>query len=103
MRLFREEGQSAKTTQRDQFQKMLRFCKDRNHAVGYIVVYDLSRFARNMLDQLHTEKELLNAGVRLESVMEPTDGSAFGRLTATLSLLGINTTTKLERSELSLV
>lgn len=79
MRLFREEGQSAKTTKRDEFQKMLRFCKDRNHAIGYIVVYDLSRFARNMLDQLSTEKELTLAGVRVVSVMEPTEDSAFGR------------------------
>jgi hypothetical protein len=32
-----------------------------------------------MLDQLSTEKDLLEAGVRVESVMEPTDDSAVGR------------------------
>ena len=65
LRVFREEGQSAKTTRRDEFQRMLRFCKDPKSAVGRIVVYDLSRFARNMLDQLFTEKELKDVGIRL--------------------------------------
>ena len=80
VRLFREEGQSAKSTRRDEFQLMLRFCKDKKNAVGYIIVYDLSRFARNMLDQLSTEKDLLESGVRLVSVLEPTEDSAAGRL-----------------------
>jgi DNA invertase Pin-like site-specific DNA recombinase len=79
LRVFREEGQSAKTTLRDKFQQMLRYCKDVKNAVGYIVVYDLSRFSRNMLDQLATEKNLREAGIRLESVMEPTDDTAVGR------------------------
>ncbi len=59
---------------------MLRFCKDDKNGVGYIVVYDLSRFARNMLDQLSTEKELRGQGVRLESVVEPADDTAVGRM-----------------------
>ena len=80
LRVFREEGQSAKTTRRDEFQRMLRFCKDPKSAVGRIVVYDLSRFARNMLDQLFTEKELKDVGIRLESVREPTEDTALGRL-----------------------
>jgi site-specific DNA recombinase len=62
LRVFREEGESAKTTRRDKFQQMLRYCKEAKNAVGYIVVYDLSRFSRNMLDQLTTEKELREAG-----------------------------------------
>ena len=77
--VFREEGQSAKTTRRDQFQRMLRFCKEPKNGVGHIVVYDLSRFARNMLDQLSTEQELLKDGVRVESVLEPTEDTAVGR------------------------
>ena len=59
---------------------MLRFCKEAKNAVGYIVVYDLSRFARNMLYQLHTEKELKEVGIRLESVREPSEDTAIGRL-----------------------
>ena len=59
---------------------MLRFCKNSKNAVGHIVVFDLSRFARNMLDQLLTEKELREVGVRLESAREPTEDTAVGRL-----------------------
>ena len=79
LRVFREEGQSAKTTKRDEFQRMIRFCEDRKNGVGYIVVYDLSRFARNMLDQLTMEDEMLQAGIRIESVLEPTENTAAGR------------------------
>jgi len=79
LRVFREEGKSAKTTGRDKFQQMLLYCKDDKNAVGYIVVYDLSRFARNMFDQLATERDLREAGIRLESVLERTDDSAVGR------------------------
>jgi site-specific DNA recombinase len=80
LEVFREEGQSAKTTQRDEFQRMLRFCKNPRNAVGVIVVFDFSRFARNMIDQLLAQKELLEAGVRVDSVTEPTDDSAVGKL-----------------------
>lgn len=77
--LFREEGKSAKTTKRDEFQRMMRFCKDPKNEVGHIVVFDLSRFARNMFDQLTMERELLESGVRIESVLEPTENTAAGR------------------------
>jgi len=77
--VFREEGRSAKTTRRDEFQRMLRYCKGRKNGVGYIVVYDLSRFARNMFDQLEAERDLRESGVRLESVMEPAEDTADGR------------------------
>jgi len=58
---------------------MIQFCKEARNGIGHIVVYDLSRFARNMRDQLDTERELLEAGVRIESVKEPTEDSALGR------------------------
>jgi DNA invertase Pin-like site-specific DNA recombinase len=58
---------------------MIQFCKDPRNTVGHIVAYDLSRFARNMLDQLATEKELLEVGIRIQSVKEPTEDSAVGR------------------------
>jgi DNA invertase Pin-like site-specific DNA recombinase len=80
VQVFREEGQSAKTTRRDQFQKMLQFSKNPKNGVGFLVVYDFSRFARNMLDQLLTESDLKQSGVRLESVKEPSEDTAIGRL-----------------------
>lgn len=77
---FREEGQSAKSTRRDEFQRMLKFCKDSRNAVGYVVVYDLSRFSRNMNDQLATMAELEVVGVRVRSVMENIDETPAGKL-----------------------
>jgi site-specific DNA recombinase len=79
LHVFREEGKSAKTTKRDEFQRMIGFCRDRKNGVGHIVVFDLSRFARNLLDQLTMENEFLQAGIRIESVLEPMEHTAAGR------------------------
>lgn len=52
VQVFRDEGESAKTTKREEFQRMLRYCHDPANRVGYVVVNDLSRFSRNANDLL---------------------------------------------------
>jgi site-specific DNA recombinase len=78
--IFTDEGKSAKTTQREAFQDMLNFCKDAKHQVGYVVVHDLSRFSRNMGDQLITIAQLSSVGVVLRSVLENFDETPSGKL-----------------------
>lgn len=80
VRIFREEGKSAKTTQRDQFQQMLRFCRDPKNSVGWVVVYNLSRFARTMIDQVVTIAELERLGVGVRSCSENIDDTPTGKL-----------------------
>ncbi len=63
--VFKDEGRSAKTTQRDEFQRMLRFCDDQSNSVGFVVVHDLSRFTRNANDLITTRAALFAAGVVL--------------------------------------
>jgi site-specific DNA recombinase len=82
VRIFVDEGKSAKTTQRAAFQQMLTFCQDAKNAIGYVVVHDLSRFSRSNLDQQVTRASLLAAGVLLRSVSEMIDETAFGMLTS---------------------
>ena len=77
---FKDEGRSAKTTDRDDFQKLLKFCKEAKNRVGFVVVNDLSRFSRNMNDQILTMTALMGAGVRLRSVSENIDETSTGRL-----------------------
>src|SRR4051794_13942520 len=50
--VFHDDGVSARTVRRPAFQEMLAFIKAQRGAVGYVVVHDLSRFARNMENQL---------------------------------------------------
>ena len=76
---------SARTDDRPQFQAMLEFCRNRKHKVTYVVVADLSRLARNVVDQGTTIAELTRLGIKLVSVDEPNiDDTAAGRLSANL-------------------
>jgi site-specific DNA recombinase len=80
LRVFRDEGESAKTADRPEFQRMLAFCKSKQNAVQFVVVHDLSRFSRDMGDQACVIAELESAGVHLRSVMENVDETAAGKL-----------------------
>jgi site-specific DNA recombinase len=83
-KVFREEGQSAKTTQRPVFQEMLQYCKDPGNGVGFVVVNDLSRFSRNTGDQIMTLAALRADGVMLRSVCEPIDETSSGVMVGTI-------------------
>jgi site-specific DNA recombinase len=78
--VFRDEGESAKTTDRPAFQKMLTYCKSKQNALNYVVVHDLSRFSRDLADQMFVITELESVGVRLRSVMENVDETSAGKL-----------------------
>jgi hypothetical protein len=47
---FHEEGESAKTTDRTQLQALLKYCRTRKGKVHFVVVYNLTRFAREKYD-----------------------------------------------------
>ena len=71
---FREEGESAKTTDRTELQKLLKYCRTHKGKVHFVVVYNLTRFAREKYDHfalrahLNTGKTMI--GDMLESVAE---------------------------------
>jgi DNA invertase Pin-like site-specific DNA recombinase len=46
---FKEEGESAKTTNRTELQNLLKFCRT-NKGKVHFVVYNLTRFAREKYD-----------------------------------------------------
>jgi len=82
LKVFRDEdeGESAKTSERPGFQRMLAFCTSKQNAVQFVVVHDLSRFSRDMGDQACVIAELESAGVHMRSVMENVDETAAGKL-----------------------
>jgi site-specific DNA recombinase len=43
-RIFIDAGESARTSDRPEFQRMLAYCKARRNEIRYVVVQDLSRF-----------------------------------------------------------
>jgi len=48
---FHEEGESAKTTDRSQLQNLLTYCRLNKGRVHFVVVFNLTRFARDKCDQ----------------------------------------------------
>ena len=44
---FKEEGESAKTTDRRELQRMLAYCRSNKGKVHFLVVFNLTRFARD--------------------------------------------------------
>ncbi|HEY4385677.1 MAG TPA: recombinase family protein, partial [Ktedonobacteraceae bacterium] len=78
---FTDRGESARTDDRPEFQKMLKYCKDNRSKISHLVVADLSRLARNVLDQGNTMVMLAELKIQLVSVDEPSlDSTAAGKL-----------------------
>ena len=85
IKVFTDAGKSARTTNRQEFQRMLRYCKARKNEVRYVVVQDLSRFTRNHRDQAEAIYNLNHSGVRLRSTYESNiDETAAGKLAANI-------------------
>jgi site-specific DNA recombinase len=83
-RVFSEAGESAATTNRPQLQAMLGYCRDNANKVGAIVVYNLSRFARNTSDHLAVRLKLSEYGASLRSVCEPIEETSTGKFFETV-------------------
>ncbi len=82
--VFVDEGESAKTAERTEFQKMLRYCRENKGQIQFVIVYSLSRFSRNTHDHLVIRGVLAGLGISLRSVTEPIDNSSTGKLMETI-------------------
>lgn len=79
-KIFVEEGESAKTTDRPEFLKMLAYCRQSRGKIQFLVVYALNRFARNTNDHNQVQALLWGLGINLRSVTEPIDETSSGKL-----------------------
>ena len=75
---FVDRGESAKTADRPELQRMLEFIKE-NH-VKYVIVHKVDRLARNRADDVAINLALKQAGVELVSVSENIDETPSGLL-----------------------
>ena len=83
-RLFEERGESAKTTDRPEFQAMLDYCSRNKGKIGAVVVYHTNRFARDARDHLNVTFTLGGSGIRLHSVQERLEDTPAGRFIQTM-------------------
>lgn len=79
VKLFIEEGESAKTDNRPVLKEMLQFCEKERGTLDLLVFPKIDRFARYSEDYHHLKRQLRNLGIRIESIDERFDDSPAGR------------------------
>jgi site-specific DNA recombinase len=77
---FIEQGESAKTADRTELKKLLTFCRTHRARVSFVVVYNLTRFAREKHDHFTLRAYLHGLGISLRSTTEPIDDTSTGKL-----------------------
>src|SRR5499427_9286739 len=77
---FREEGESAKSADRTELQKLLQYCRLNKGKVQFVVVFNLTRFAREKYDHFALRAHLKSLGISLRSATEPIDDTSTGKL-----------------------
>lgn len=76
---FVEEGESAKSANRTEFQKAIKFCAAKKPKVDFFIVHKIDRFARNQGDHVVTQAILKKVGTTLLSASEPIDQTVMGK------------------------
>ena len=59
---FLEKGESAKTSDRTELKKLLEFCRQNKGRVHFLVVYNLTRFARDKYDHFALRAHVQSMG-----------------------------------------
>jgi site-specific DNA recombinase len=77
--VFVDRGESAKTADRREFQRMLAFVKEAKD-IDYVILDKVDRFARNRRDDANILFELRSVGTQLVSVKENIDETPAGQL-----------------------
>lgn len=67
--------ESAKTDERNEFNRMIRFVKNQKEGVSKILVYSLDRFSRTGDNAIFISSELKKRGISIVSVTQPIDVS----------------------------
>ena len=79
-REFVDEAESARTANRPAFQEMIALAKQKPAPFGAILVWKLSRFARNREDAVLYKALLRKRGIQVVSITEQIDDSPSGKL-----------------------
>jgi site-specific DNA recombinase len=82
--IFRDEGESAKATNRPQLLEMLEFCRKNKGKISNCIVWKIDRFARNSDDHVTLRMILRKNDVLLVSVTEAIDETPIGKLMETM-------------------
>jgi site-specific DNA recombinase len=81
---FTDAGESAKTTDRPEFQKLFEFCRANKRKIQFVVFYNIARLSRNVNDYAVVRSYLQGLGVSVRSVTEPIADDTTGKLLANM-------------------
>lgn len=82
--IYREEGASAKNTNRPQLLRLLEDCRVYQKEVSALFIYKIDRVSRDTFDYLVIKKKLASYGIRIISVTEPVEDNPMGEFVETM-------------------
>lgn len=86
IRVFVEKGESAKTADRTEFQKMIQFITDRKNQTDAVIVKDLDRFSRNPREYYLLTEKLKEQQISILTVAGTNEDSPVGELVRSVAI-----------------
>lgn len=77
--VFIEQGESAKTQNRTELQRLLKYCADRKNNIQVVIAYKIDRISRNIDDYSQIRVLLKRYGVEIKSTSEHFENTPAGR------------------------
>lgn len=77
--IFIEKGESAKTQERTEFQRLLKYCAERKNNIQAVIAYKIDRISRNTDDYSQIRILLKRYGVEIKSTSEYFEDTPAGR------------------------
>lgn len=82
LEVFEEQGESAKTIDRSELQRMMEYCaKNKKYGIKALILWKIDRLARNMEDYHFLNSFFNKLGIQILSATEINDNSPVGKLT----------------------
>ncbi len=79
VKVFTEEGESAKTADRTKLKEMMEFCKTNYKEIDALLIYKVDRLSRELTDYLAIRSSLYVLGIRIISISENLENNPAGR------------------------
>ncbi len=78
-KVFVEEGESAKTVDRTQLKKMMKYCKLNEGKIDVLLIYKIDRLSRDSFDYATLKTFFTSCKVQIISITEPIEDNPLGR------------------------
>jgi len=80
LKVFIEQGESAKSIKRTQLNKLLEYATQNHQDIDVLIIYKLDRLARNMVDYTNLIQNFGQLGIDVKSATENLDETSTGKL-----------------------